>query len=498
MKNRGSFDTVAESESKRFDGPFLFCDYWASVLNLRDIVNLQSLSEAGLSLELFRKILNRPAAALPRFGYLILASLFKPFTALFFALLKVAGFRRKVRSEPYNRDAMRNLLIEHSLTVKPRDAQLADVYSDEDLVAAGIINPFRIQGSASMFFARYKVFLASLVAIGYGALIEPISSLFGAENVLVPYLGVLSYPIVLVILYFMFNDLLTATIAPLPLIALRYIIRIGQGFEGFVIAVAGITLVLYLVEWFFIPRSLPPALYLYVNDGESQHFPYKAGHEPYWLQGKYYWVWRFVTLAPAELLKFWEKDWERLEIWIRADGEAAGKMEWIVCDWHYRELWFKYENLTRKIARDVHQSILSKHRGSSDLLTWVIEMDMDLVFHSPVVRGIYIAAGKGLSMGRRIMSILSVIFTRRPEEDPERHKRTLELLEIQGSEFLDDVPEHFRTTATRRLLSLPWSFWRFPRGVRSRRTFFVYGTSSNSGAQPELASDRRFQIKEPG
>jgi hypothetical protein len=337
-----------------------------------------------------------------------------------------------------------------------------------------------------------------LVAIGYGALIGPVSSLFGAEHVLLPYLGVLSYPIVLVILYFMFNDLLTATLAPLPLIAIRMIIRIGQGFQGFVIAAAGVAFVLYLVEWFFVPRSLPPVLYLYVNDRDSQHFPYRRGHEPYWLSGKYYWVWRFVTLAPAELIKFWEKDWERLEIWMRADGQERGRIEWIVTDWHYRELWFRYERFTGKLAREVHRNILQNYLDSDHPLTWVIEMDMDLVFHSPVVRGINLAPGRGLSFGRRILSILSVIFTGRTFEDPEKHKRSLEMLEIQGSEFLEDLPEHFRATATRRLLSLPWSYWRFPRGVRSRKTLFVYSGSDSQDNAPQLASDRRFQIKEPG
>jgi hypothetical protein len=497
MGRETSFAAGHDRDRAGFDGPFLFSDYWASVLNLRDIVNLKALTSAGLSLELFRKILNRPATALPRFGYYILASLAKPFVVLFFGVLRLGGYRRKRAGEPYDRHAMRNLLVEHALRVEPKTGGLADVFSEGNQVAGGIINPFRLRGSSSMFLARYKVFLASLVAIGYGALIEPVSSLFGAENVLVPYLGVLSYPIVLVILNFMFNDLLTATIAPLPLIAIRMIIGAGQGFEGFVWAAVGTALVLYLVEWFFIPRALPPALYLYVNDEDSQFFPYKSGHEPYWLDGKYYWVWRFVTLAPAELLKFWEKDWERLELWIRADGEERGRIEWIVADWHFRELWFKYESLTGKLARDVHTAILRRHLDTDSLLTWVIEMDMDLVFHSPFVRGIYLAVGKRLSIGRRILSILNIFLTGRAAEDPEKYKRNLELVEIQGTEFLDDVPEVFRTTVTRRLLSLPWSFWRFPQGVKSRRTHLVYGASSNADPMSELASDRRFQIKEP-
>jgi hypothetical protein len=498
MSKHDSFGTGQETSDRDFDGPFLFCDYWASVLNLLDIVNPGALDGSEPSLELFRKILNRPAAALPKFGYFIVASLMKPVTVTFRGLLRLARGRRGATRAAYNRDTMRNLLLQHALKIEPKQAGLADVYSDGECVATDVVNPLRVRGSSSMFFARYKVFLASLVALGYGALIGPVFSLFGAESVIVPYLGVLSYPIVLLILWFMFDDLLTAAVAPLPLIALRMIVRVGQGFEGFVIAMVGTACILYLVEWFFIPRSLPPAVYFYINDDKDRRFPYKKGHEPYWLEGKYYWVWRYVTLAPAELIKFWEKDWERLEIWIRADGEPRGRIEWLVTDWHYRELWYRYEDLTRKRARAVHDMALKRHLATDQLLTWVVEIDMDLVFHSPGVKGIYLALGKRLSFGRRVVSILSVIFRKRAIEDPEKHKRSLELLEIQGSEFLADVPEHFRITAIRRLLGLPWSYWRFPRGVKSRQSFFVYGSSGTRTTEAELASDRKFQIKEPG
>ncbi len=488
---------VTDSERVDFDGPFIFCDYWASVLNLKEIVNLEALTSAGLSLEVFRKILNRPSAALPRLGYYIVASVFKPFTMIFFGFLRLFGYRRRETPEPYQRDEMRRLLYKHTLRVESKPGGLAEIFSNGSQVAKETVNPLRLRASCSMFFARYKVFLASLVALGYGALIGPISSLFAKGHSLVPYLGVLSYPIVLLILWLMFDDLLTAIVAPLPLIAIRMIIRAGQGFQGFVIAIVGTALILYLVEWFFIPRSLPPALYLYVNDRESRFFPYRPGHEPYWLEGKYYWVWRFVTLAPAELIKFWEKDWERLEIWIRADGENRGSIEWIVTDWHYRELWFRYERLVGRLTREMYSNLLRKEIGSDTNLSWIIDVDMDLVFHSPVVRGIHLVRGKSLSLGKRCLSILGAIFRRRLLEDPEQHKHRLELLEIQGSEFLDDVPEHFRTMATRKLLSMPWSYWRFPRGVRSRRTFFVYGGANSLGDGPELASDPRFQIKEP-
>jgi hypothetical protein len=283
----------------------------------------------------------------------------------------------------------------------------------------------------------------------------------------------------------------------LPVIAIRILIRGSHGFQGFVIAVIVTALILYLVEWFFIPRSLPPALYLYINDAKAGQFPYRPGNEPYWLEGKFYWVWRYVTLAPAELLKFWEKDWERLEVWIRADGKERGRIEYVVTDCHYRELWFKYETLAGRRAGDYHSAVLSRYRYTDQLLTWVIDMDMDLVFHSPTVRGIYMATGKRLSVGRRLIALFNVIFHKKPSEHPDKYMRKVEALEIHGDHFLNDIPENFRIVVTRRLLSLPWTYWRFPRGAKSSRTLSVYGGQSALEFGSELASDRRYQIKEP-
>jgi len=490
-------DPGPEENARGFDGPYLFCDYWASVLNLQDIVNLGSLSTAGLSLEIFRKILNRPSAGLPRLGYYILYSILKPFILIYQGAMKLVGRRRCKADTSYKRDAMQNLLLDHALRIDPKEGGRADIYFDGELVAPGVVNPLRLRASASLFFGRYKVFLASAVALGYGALVEPVASLFGAENVLVPYLGVLFYPIVFVILWLLFNDILTAVVAPLPLIAITRIVHISQGFKGFVLAVALTAVVLYLVEWFFIPRSLPPALYLYVNDAKNKLFPYKAGHEPYWLEGKFYWVWRYVTLAPAELLKFWEKDWERLEIWVRADGEERGRIEWVVTDWHYRELWYKYDAFTGDRARAVHDKFLNRSVDTPEKLTWVVDLDMDLVFHCPVIRGIYLAEGNRLSIWRRALSILNVMIRNRHRENPEKYAQKLEEFEIQGGEFLDDMPEAFRMAMGSKLLSWPWTYWRFPRGAKAARSDFLYGSHAGISNDPEPASDKRLQIKEP-
>jgi hypothetical protein len=493
-----SFQDFQDFERKHFDGPFLFSDYWASVLNLRGIVNLETLSTVGVSLEAFRKFLNRPSAGLPRFGYLILYVLLKPFLVLYSLLRQLVGVKpsKEMHIADDSPSEMERLMIDYSLRIKPKEGGLADVYSGVSRLASGVVNPLRLVGSNSMFFARYKVFLASLIVLGYAALINLVTRILHAEPV-AGYLGVLNYPVVLLILWALFDDLLTATISPLPIIAIRIIVREAQGFQGVVIAIVLTAFILYLVEWFFIPRSLPPALYFYVNDGRRPNLHYKEGHEPYWLEGEYYWVWRYVHLAPAELLKFWEKDWERLEIWIRADGENRGRLEYIVTDFHYRELWFGYEGFTRKKARDYHEALLTRHVDTSDRLTWLVEVDMDVVFHTPSIKGVYLTRGGRLSLGRRVLSVLTVMWNRPVKENPDGYKRSLERFEIEGAGFLEDVPEHFRTMVTRQLLSLPWTYWRFPRGVKSARQLLLY-SSAGEQTGPEPTSDRTFQIKEPG
>ncbi len=498
MDQRPTFQELQDFEERRCDGPFLFVDYWASVLNLKHVVNLECLSSIGMSLESFRKFLNRPSAGLPRFGYLILYSLLKPLLIVCGLVRKLAGRGREEAecADDASPSEIERLMIDYSLRIEPKQGGLADVYSGVDKLASGVLNPLRLVGSNSMFFARYKVFLASLVVLGYGALITPFMRLLHAEPA-AAYLGYLHYPIVVLILWALFDDLLTAVASPLPIIAIRVIVREAHGFEGFVIAIVLTALILYLVEWFFIPRSLPPALYFYVNDGRKPHLHYREGHEPYWLEGKYYWVWRYVHLAPAELLKFWEKDWERLEIWIRADGESRGSLEYVVTDFHYRELWFRYDGITYPKAREYHKALLSRFIDTPERLTWLIEVDMDIVFHTPSLKGVYLTRGKRLSFGRRILSVLTVMWKRPIKENPDKYKRRLEHLEVEGTGFLEDVPEHFRTMVTRQLLRLPWAYWRFPRGAGSARQLLIYD-GGNTKFDPEPTSDRTFQIKQPG
>jgi hypothetical protein len=122
---------------------------------------------------------------------------------------------------------------------------------------------------------------------------------------------------------------------------------------------------------------------------------------------------------------------------------------------------------------------------------------MDLVFHCPVIRGVYLAEGNRLSFWRRALSILTVMMRRRHRENPEDYAQKLEEFEIQGGEFLNDIPEIFRMVTASRVLSWPWTYWRYPQGAKASRSVFLYGSPAAISTDPESASDRRFQIKEP-
>ena len=88
---------------------------------------------------------------------------------------------------------------------------------------------------------------------------------------------------------------------------------------------------------------------IFLYDGERpgvKHYRY-AGDVPGWLGSKPYWVFRYLYLWRGELtvkkgflpLHF-KPDWERVEVWLDA---RSGMVEWIVTDYHWRELWYKAE-----------------------------------------------------------------------------------------------------------------------------------------------------------
>ena len=86
-------------------------------------------------------------------------------------------------------------------------------------------------------------------------------------------------------------------------------------------------------------------IYLY-HGREAEKFHYRNSKDkPNWLESKPYWVLRYLFRWSAELtlgkgMPFVHavKDIERLDVWLDA---KTGTIEWIVSDYHWRELWYR-------------------------------------------------------------------------------------------------------------------------------------------------------------
>ena len=90
-------------------------------------------------------------------------------------------------------------------------------------------------------------------------------------------------------------------------------------------------------------------IYFYDSDPRSPFFPYKYNNDaPYWLDKKSpYWVFRFVLQWLWELSFPPQHDYERLEVWVNAKN---GQVEWVVADFHYRELWYETHKVQKIIV----------------------------------------------------------------------------------------------------------------------------------------------------
>jgi hypothetical protein len=97
------------------------------------------------------------------------------------------------------------------------------------------------------------------------------------------------------------------------------------------------------------------------QQAEKFHYRY-SGDTPKWLEAKPYWVFRYVfswsfELSPSKGFPLIQavKDIERLDVWVDA---KSGLIEWIVSDYHWRELWYRAEptlaNVSVWVLRNFH------------------------------------------------------------------------------------------------------------------------------------------------
>jgi hypothetical protein len=471
----------------------LYSDYWASVLGMPGIVN-EKLEKRGLiNLNIFRTCLNRPSTRLPGVGYSLLLLLLGPVLIPYRMLQRISS-RLHVPLE--GEEEAKRLLSPYRLKLDDRDDGRVDVNWRGQSIAKGLIDPSRPDVVFSVVYPAYKVLVAVVLAMGVSLFLHWVERQAFLGESFKTALLLLNYPLLVGLLYLIFRDLLTALVAPLPFFLVVWVaawigpIRGGM-FYNIPALMAGIAFAYFFVDAFMVPRGMAPTLYLYDNDSDGETFPYQKEEAPTWLEGKKYWVWRFVALTPAEIQKFWERDWERVEVWVRADGESAGQIEWVVIDLHFRELWMPYDRLVKDDRAQGHRAVLDTLLEDRERdVTWVIEVDLNLIAHSPELRGIFILPLKQGWRRARIKQLFHSLRVQTSHDNPKLYEERVRELRMTLPDFAEDIPEHLRNFAIRTLNATPWRYWRYPRGVTEQRKNFLYSGHSDfrnvSSCEPKL------------
>jgi len=127
-----------------------------------------------------------------------------------------------------------------------------------------------------------------------------------------------------------------------------------------------------------------------------------------------------------------------------------------------------------------------------------MEVDANVIFHTPDLRAVSFLADEGRMPVRRIRHVLRSMWTRLHEPDPAAALARLAAIRLRrGPDLLADLPELIADRAARHILSLPWTHWRYPLGAQRGRESLAY----ESWERPEAlaAADPALQIKlEPG
>lgn len=496
-------------EQELLRGPYLFVDYWANVLGLDGVTPHDHVRFGFVDPALFKLGIDRPELDVPKLRSYLFLFLVGGFLFAVRSFRRLGRYRLRFRSAR-SRDVLQEL-DQYRLQLDPGGKEpdeegdpglppRCDVRLGDTVLATDVLDPYRVAGFSSLFWAANKLPMASLFALLVVGVAAPILSALDLLELTARYWWLLGFPLLVLALYGILREWLTAILGALPILLGGVLVGVLRpstptDWSLFFWALAGIYLVYLMADWFFVPRPVPPALLLYTGSGPGQ--PYNRPEDaPWWLEGEVYWVWRYLLLSPAEVNKFWERDWERVDLWIRADGPDAGQLEWVVTDLHYRELWVPYRKLGA--AADLErqrQGALKAARGQGAGI-WLVEVDADLVFHSPMFRGVsYLEDTGGLPV-RGLKHLARSLWQRIKDDDVDLAMDGLTRLKVErGIDLLGDLPEIVTRRAERRLVEEPWMYWRYPYGAATRWNPHLYEPLRPSS--PPAAADRDLQIKAP-
>jgi hypothetical protein len=476
----------------------LYVDYWASVLGMRGVVNREVQRRGLVDLDIFRTCLNRPETRLPGIGYYVLMLFLGPVLIPYRMIQRIAS---RLHVPLAGEAEASELLSPYRLRLTREAEGGVQVAWKGERLASGLVDPERPEVLFSVVYPAYEILVAALLAMALSLFSHWVAKRPGLEAWLGHLLLFGNFPLLAALLWLIFRDWVTALVAPLPVFVVLWVVALLSPVRELPLGtlpavVAGLAVAYFVVDAFLVPRSTPPTLYLYVNDPQSPLFPYEDSQAPTWLRGRSYWVWRFVSATPAEVHKFWERDWERVEVWVRADGDDAGAIEWIVHDFHFRELWIPYERTVSKRTDAEHRHVLAGLRAKPDrAAAWVIEVDVNLVGHVPELRGVFLLPLRQGWRRARWKQLARSLRIQVASDKPSEYRSVVRHLRLRGPDFIDDVPEILRGFALRRLLTIPWRYWRYPRGANAITRPLVY--SGEAAPAAAAACEPQLQFKAP-
>lgn len=496
-------------EQELLRGPYLFVDYWANVLGLEGVTPREHTERGFVNLPLFRRGIDRPDLEMPRLRSYLILFLVGPFLFAFRSFRQLGQYRLRFRSRR-DRDLLEAMdRFRLTLDRGQRDPDPAgdpalgprcDVRAGDTLLAENVLDPYRVAGFSSLFWAANKLPMASLLGLLVVGVMAPVLSAAGLVEITAGFWVPVGFPLLVLVLFLIFREWLTALLGGIPILlgsVLVDVLRPSTPYDWSVFfwTLGGIFLLYLLADWFFVPRPVPPALLLYTTEGPGHPYA-REDDAPWWLEGKVYWVWRYLLLSPAELNKFWERDWERVDLWIRADGPEAGRLEWVVTDLHYRELWIPYHNMGEpgSLERQTESALAAADGDGAGI--WLVEVDADLVFHTPMFRGVSFLQDTGGVPVRGVKHVIRSLWRRNRDLDLTDARRALERVRMdRGLDLLGDIPEFITRKAESRLLEEPWQYWRYPLGAARRRDPLLYEPLQTRASPP--AADRSLQVKAP-
>jgi hypothetical protein len=168
----------------------------------------------------------------------------------------------------------------------------------------------------------------------------------------------------------------------------------------------------------------------------------------------------------------------------------------VVTDLHYRELWVPYEKLDESPALERQQAKARAATHGDRAGVWVVEVDADLIFHTPLIRGVSFLEDRGGIPVRGLAHIAHSLWKRVREDDVAGPLAALHRIRVERDlDLLGDMPEFIIRRAEERLVEEPWTYWRYPLGANRRRDPKVYAPLR--AEPPPPMADPSLQIKAP-